>query len=186
MEDMIFNRYDNEKSGVAGKLQKKRNYLSYRKYVNGYAKEMGDKEEQPIFELIELETVNRCNSGCSFCPVNKKSDTREYCRMTDELFEKIIGELADLDYSYRLGLYSNNEPFLDEDIIRRVKYAREKLPKAFLEIYTNGTLLTLEQFLESLETDGMITSEEKQEIIEKGKITIANKTIIFVKENTEK
>lgn len=51
--------------------------------------------------------------------------------MTDELFEKIIGELADLDYSYRLGLYSNNEPFLDEDIIRRVKYAREKLPKAF-------------------------------------------------------
>ncbi len=148
MEDMIFNRYDNEKSGVAGKLQKKRNYLSYRKYVNGYTKEMGDKEEQPIFELIELETVNRCNSGCSFCPVNKKSDTREYCRMTDELFEKIIGELADLDYSYRLGLYSNNEPFLDEDIIRRVKYAREKLPKAFLEIYTNGTLLTLEQFLE--------------------------------------
>ena len=142
MEDMIFNRYDNEKSGVAGKLQKKRNYLSYRKYVNGYTKEMGDKEEQPIFELIELETVNRCNSGCSFCPVNKKSDTREYCRMTDELFEKIIGELADLDYSYRLGLYSNNEPFLDEDIIQRVKYAREKLPKAFLEIYTNATLLT--------------------------------------------
>ena len=52
MEDMIFNRYDNEKSGVAGKLQKKRNYLSYRKYVNGYTKEMGDKEEQPIFELF--------------------------------------------------------------------------------------------------------------------------------------
>ena len=46
--------------------------------------------------------------------------------------------------------------------------------------------ITWEQFLESLETDGMITSEEKQEIIEKGKITIANKTIIFVKENTEK
>lgn len=46
--------------------------------------------------------------------------------------------------------------------------------------------ITLEQFLERLETDGMITSEEKQEIIEKGKITIANKTIIFVKENTEK
>ena len=32
--------------------------------------------------------------------------------------------------------------------------------------------ITLEQFLESLETDGMITSEEKQEIIEKGKITV--------------
>ena len=46
MEDMIFNRYDNEKSGVAGKLQKKRNYLSYRKYVNGYTKEMGAKVEE--------------------------------------------------------------------------------------------------------------------------------------------
>ena len=52
MEDMIFNRYDNEKSGVAGKLQKKRNYLSSRNYVNGYTKVMGDNDEQPIFELI--------------------------------------------------------------------------------------------------------------------------------------
>lgn len=39
--------------------------------------------------------------------------------------------------------------------------------------------ITLEQFLESLETDGMITSEEKQEIIEKGEVTIAGKNIIF-------
>ena len=44
---------------------------------------------------------------------------------------------------------------------------------------------TLEQLLEQLETEGIITSQEKQEILETGKITIANKTIIFVKENTE-
>lgn len=150
-ENIIFNRYE-KKKGVQGlipdSLRKKRNYLSYRKYVNGYAECMGDVDEQPIFELIELETINRCNGGCSFCAVNKKADTREFHLMSDELFHKIIDELAELDYSYRLGLYSNNEPFLDEHIIERVKYAREKLPKAILEIYTNGTLLTLEKFLE--------------------------------------
>ncbi|MBQ8039860.1 MAG: SPASM domain-containing protein [Lachnospiraceae bacterium] len=149
-KDIIFNRYE-KRPGLAGLipnfLMEKRNYLSYRKYVNGYAKQMGDEEKQPIFELIELETVNRCNSGCSFCPVNKKADTREYHLMSDELFRKIIDELAELDYSFRLGLYSNNEPFLDEKIIERTKYAREKLPNAFLEIYTNGTLLTLDKFL---------------------------------------
>lgn len=150
-EEIIVNRYEGEnKKGhkIFDFWRKKRNFLSYRKYVNGYADQMGDAEEQPIFELIELETVNRCNGGCSFCAVNKNADTREFCQMSEDLFHKIIDELAELDYSYRLGLYSNNEPFLDEHIIEFAKYAREKLPKAFLEIYTNGTLLTLDKFLE--------------------------------------
>ncbi len=149
--EIILNRYDKAKGLkrlVPKAWRKKRNYLSYRKYVNGYAERMGDAEEQPLFELVELESINRCNSGCTFCPVNKKADTREFHQMSEELFHKIIDELAELNYSYRLGLYSNNEPFLDEHIIERAKYAREKLPNAFLEIYTNGTQLTLDKFLE--------------------------------------
>lgn len=147
---IIVNRYERPK-GLYGlvpeKLRKKRNFLSYSRYVDDYAKKMGHVEEQPMFELVEIETINRCNNGCSFCPVNKNSDTREFHQMSEELFHRIIDQLAELNYSYRVGLYSNNEPFLDERIVDFAKYAREKLPNAYLEIFTNGTILTLEKFL---------------------------------------
>jgi hypothetical protein len=68
--------------------------------------------------------------------------------MTDELFYKIINELGDMDYRGRLALHSNNEPFLDKRIISFAKYAREHVPNAFIYMYTNGTLLTLEKFKE--------------------------------------
>ena len=31
-----------------------------------------------LFEEISIETINRCNGVCSFCPVNKNLDKREY------------------------------------------------------------------------------------------------------------
>ena len=68
--------------------------------------------------------------------------------MTEELFRKIIDELAEMNYSNGISLYSNNEPFLDERIIDFHKYANEKLPNAVFWLYTNGTLLTLEKFIE--------------------------------------
>ena len=30
----------------------------------------------PIFQTIEIETINRCNGKCSFCPVNRNIDPR--------------------------------------------------------------------------------------------------------------
>ena len=41
---------------------------------------------------IEIETVNRCNNTCSFCPVNRNNDTRPYQKMTDEFFYSLIVE----------------------------------------------------------------------------------------------
>ena len=99
-------------------------------------------------DLIELETVNRCNGICPFCPVNVNQPQRKYAKMSEELFRKIIDDLAGMDYSGRLALYSNNEPFLDERIIDFHRYANSKLPNAFFGLYTNGTLLTLEKFIE--------------------------------------
>ena len=68
--------------------------------------------------------------------------------MSDDLFRKIIQDLADMNYSGVIAFYSNNEPLLDERIINFYKYANEKLPNAFFSMWTNGTLLTFEKFLE--------------------------------------
>ena len=92
--------------------------------------------------------INRCNGECPFCPVNRHVDPRKLLKMDEGLYKKIIDELGELKYSGRLALHSNNEPFLDSRIIEFTKYAREKVPKAFLYMYTNGTLLTIDKFNE--------------------------------------
>ncbi|MDR0219809.1 MAG: SPASM domain-containing protein [Lachnospiraceae bacterium] len=96
--------------------------------------------------LIELETVNRCNNVCSFCPASKDNDIREFAKMDAGLFQRIIDDLQQSDYRGVLGLYSNNEPLLDERLADWAKTAKESLPKAHIVLFTNGTLLTPELF----------------------------------------
>lgn len=105
----------------------------------------------PQIQSIEIETINRCNNDCSFCPVSKGNDIREPMRMPEELFYKIIDELAEMEYKGYLSLFSNNEPFLDTRILDFLSYAVEKLPDAIHAMYTNGMLLTKEKYLKLTE-----------------------------------
>ena len=107
-----------------------------------------DEHGVPLFARVEIETINRCNGSCTFCPVNKNDDKRPHAKMTDELFDKIINELHELDYSGTVGLFANNEPFLDTRLEVFTRKTRELLPNARIEIYTNGTVLKLERFIE--------------------------------------
>lgn len=111
-----------------------------RRYKDYFAK------EKPLFKYLEIETVNRCNGECEFCPVNKNEKQRPYKKMSKDLFINIIDQLYKLNYDGLLALFSNNEPFLDERIEEFAAYAREKLPNAFIYIYTNAKMLTLERF----------------------------------------
>ena len=90
---------------------------------------------------IEIETINKCNSTCGFCPVNRNSDPRKTMRMDEALFHRIIDELAAWDYRGTLNLFSNNEPFLDKRIYDFAAYALTKLPETFVQIISNGTAL---------------------------------------------
>jgi hypothetical protein len=144
------------------KLLSEEKYDYYSRYVRKKAEsiDIGEETEEwiadhydtgggiPMLSSIEIEIINRCNGECPFCPVNRHDEKRKFARMTDELFYKIINELGDMDYRGRLALHSNNEPFLDNRIIGFAKYAREHVPNAFIYMYTNGTLLTLEKFKE--------------------------------------
>lgn len=91
-------------------------------------------KEKKLFKYVEIETINRCNGDCGFCPVNKNEKQREYKKMDRDLFEKIIIQLEELDYDGLLALFSNNEPFLDDRIFEFAQYARTKLPKAYIYI----------------------------------------------------
>lgn len=100
----------------------------------------------PQIQSVEIETINRCNNDCSFCPVSKANDIRKPMRMKEELFYQIIDELAQMGYQGYLSLFSNNEPLLDTRIPDFLAYAVEKLPNAVHAMYTNGMLLTKENY----------------------------------------
>lgn len=120
-----------------------------REKINEKVEELYNEGE--LFNHVEIETVNRCNGTCDFCPVNKRLDTREYHEMKWELFDSIIEQLSELRYGGDLFLYSNNEPFLDKTIIEKHKLARKKLPYARLCLFTNGTLLNIKVFTEIIQ-----------------------------------
>ncbi len=101
-----------------------------------------------LFETIELETINRCNGECSFCPVNRKDDRREFKIMDEDLFKNIVNQLRDIDYDGRIQIFSNNEPLLDKRICEFAKYVKEACTNAHLSIFTNGILLNEEKFNE--------------------------------------
>lgn len=120
-----------------------------------------------LFREVEIETVNRCNGSCSFCPVNASSDSRPMAMMTDGLFERIISELSALHYDGLIGLSSNNEPFIDKNIISRIRLCRSACPQARLYLYTNGTFINGETVLEAIRAglDKMVIDDYSDDLV---------------------
>ncbi len=123
------------------------------------------KKDVPLFTSIEIETINRCNGICSFCPVNKLNDKREKKIMEIGLFKNIIAQLEELNFSGRVALFSNNEPLLDERIVELNQYAREHLPNARIHMFSNGTLFTIQKFIDLIPSlDELILDNYSEEL----------------------
>lgn len=104
------------------------------------------QDQLPLFTQIHIETISRCNGGCSFCPVNRFDDPRPTERMKESLFRSIIDQLAAVEYTGLVYFQLNNEPLLDKRLYDFIDYARSRLPRAFLSVWTNGTALNLDKF----------------------------------------
>lgn len=136
-------RYPMLASNAYLKLQFKARERSQKKYINWF----NSQKETPHPLVVNLETINRCNSGCEFCAASKGNDKRPFKKMDEELFKSIIDQLADWGYKGHLTLYGNNEPWIDTRIVEFHKYCREKLPESFIFMSTNGLLLDIDKVL---------------------------------------
>ena len=123
-------------------------FVSRRKSQKAYIDYFMSQEEVPYPLVVNLETINRCNSTCSFCTANRNAEKRPYQRMEEELFYSIIDQLHDWGFKGHLTLYGNNEPWLDTRIVEFHKYCREKLPDSYIFMSTNGLLLTVDKVKE--------------------------------------
>lgn len=96
----------------------------------------------PLFQQVLIETRTDCNNHCPFCPhhYNKK----EIGIMTWDCYCHVIDSLVDIEYNGRVALMISNEPLLEERLQEMIKYAKNKSPRLFLDITTNGKFLTLE------------------------------------------
>jgi MoaA/NifB/PqqE/SkfB family radical SAM enzyme len=129
-----------KRASLPFKIRKLRRIVDARK--GQLAKAAASGGPDPLFTHVEIETINRCNGECGFCPVNRHADPRPAARMKEDLFRSIIGQLREMDYRRSLYLYSNNEPLLDTRIVDFAAHAKEQLPAASVRMYTNGILLT--------------------------------------------
>ncbi|MFA5059046.1 MAG: Gfo/Idh/MocA family oxidoreductase [Candidatus Omnitrophota bacterium] len=71
--------------------------------------------------------------------------------MPEWLFHKIINDLVAIDYSGRISLFEMNEPLTDHRVFEWAKYVKQKLPKAWQLIASNGDLLTEDKAIALLE-----------------------------------
>lgn len=86
----------------------------------------------------EIEVTSHCNWGCRFCPVSIAPKPRQTMPM--DLFEEVIGKLADVPTLEYVTFQFFNEPTLDRHFNDRVGVlARYGLQ---LALYTNGSALT--------------------------------------------
>lgn len=114
-------------------------------YVNLTTPTIDKEAKKRLFKqsvkLIEIEIASFCNRKCWFCP-NSFVDRTQSVRLDESVYLKILEDLAKIDYSGVLNFHRFNEPLADKELIlKRVKEARDALPKAILGIFTNGDYL---------------------------------------------
>lgn len=98
-------------------------------------------EEMTAFpRYIDIEPINSCNARCTMCGID--FDRRPLRRMRDELFDRIVAELAlHRDEIERVGLFINSEPLMDRRLAEKVaKLKAAGIRRTFLT--TNASLLS--------------------------------------------
>jgi len=99
----------------------------------------------PELRMVEIEINHHCNRACSYCP-NSVASRKEQGEMRPELFEKIMQDLARNKYQGSISYEFYNEPMLAKKFDWFVETTRKYLPNNRIDLYTNGTLLTLDRF----------------------------------------
>lgn len=92
--------------------------------------------------IISVETFAKCDAKCNFCPY--VDIERIGTRMSDELINKIVSDVSDLDQSIPLfiTIARINEPFLDKRIFDIARAFHKAAPHAQFIYFSNASPLT--------------------------------------------
>lgn len=93
--------------------------------------------------VLQVQTINRCNGACDFCPYPYTVHLQERRVMDDALYSKIVDECVTEPDLRDFVPMSKNEPLLDVNLEQRVaEFKRKAMPYQLVELVTNGSALT--------------------------------------------
>jgi radical SAM protein with 4Fe4S-binding SPASM domain len=93
--------------------------------------------------VVQVQTINRCNAACDFCPYPYTVHLQEKRIMDDDLYSKIVDECVREPGLLDFVPMSKNEPLLDLKMEERIREFRSKAqPHQIVELVTNGSALT--------------------------------------------
>ena len=101
---------------------------------------------RPWFTVVEIEMNSLCNQRCTYCPVSILPVPDVPKNMSDDVFNKLLDELCQIDFSGKISYHFYNEPLLRHDLEKYIAQVKDTLPNAFQLLFTNGTLLTEERY----------------------------------------
>lgn len=70
----------------------------YKKRVIEYIEKFNASEIKPLFRIVNIETINRCNGACAFCPANVRDEKRPLKRMDETMFRSVVDELCEMSW----------------------------------------------------------------------------------------
>ena len=114
------------------------------------------KTQIPIPSEVEISESGMCNRKCHFCPRSDPDFEHKNEFIEFSLFKKLCDELKELTFAGLFIFSGFVEPLLDKNIYKLISYAKKVLPKARIEIITNGDVLNLER-LKKLFDSGLNT-----------------------------
>jgi Radical SAM superfamily/Iron-sulfur cluster-binding domain len=91
-------------------------------------------------DIVQIESTNICNAKCVFCPRDEMH--RRQGVMDLDLFKKVVDECAELGITH-VRVHNYGEPFLDRQLVEKVRYAKQKGIKE-VGMISNGSLITEE------------------------------------------
>lgn len=95
----------------------------------------------PRFKQVLIETRTDCNNNCPFCP--HAYVKKELGVMSWDCYTTIIDQLVSIGFNGRIALMLSNEPLLENRLEEMIVYAKRQSQRFFLDITTNGKLLTV-------------------------------------------
>jgi len=117
--------------------------------------EAHDMAAAPFPRLVQLQTINACQASCTMCPYPLFKRVFPRGRMDDELFDKVIGEIATHPEVKTFVPMLQNEPLLDRTLFERIgRFRALTQGRVTVELVTNGALLTDEN-IEAIRSCGL-------------------------------
>jgi len=106
---------------------------------------LGREEKKRLFkdsvDLVEFEPHAYCNRRCTFCPNVFLDRLHDDSLMDIGTYRRCIEELKEIGYDQTIRFARYCEPLACKDIFEYVSIARRALPKAEIDIVTNGDYL---------------------------------------------